>query len=74
MSCDDNLFVNIAVAIYVTALCAPTETKKFFESVALQQFQKISCSFNQKLRACGCNHIIGERPRNHACLAQHRNV
>jgi hypothetical protein len=33
-----------------TALCAQTQTKKFFERVAKQPFQKISCGlFDQKL-------------------------
>jgi hypothetical protein len=34
----------------VTALCAQTQTKKFFEMVAEQAFQKISCGlFDRKL-------------------------
>ncbi|NUN65504.1 hypothetical protein HCU40_12265 [Pseudanabaena biceps] len=37
-------------ALLATALYAQTRTKKFFESVALQHFQKISCgSFDRKL-------------------------
>jgi hypothetical protein len=30
-------------AALITALCAQTQTKKIFESVALQHFQKFSC-------------------------------
>jgi hypothetical protein len=35
---------------FFTALCAQTQTQKFFERVALQPFQKISCDlFDRKL-------------------------
>jgi hypothetical protein len=34
----------------LTALCAQTQTKKYFESFALQSFQNISCgSFDRQL-------------------------
>ncbi len=34
----------------LTALCAQTQNKKLFESVAKQHFQKVSCgSFDRKL-------------------------
>ncbi|WP_271253127.1 hypothetical protein [Pseudanabaena sp. Chao 1811] len=38
----DDLIPIIAIALTVTALCAQNQTKRFFESVALQYFQKIS--------------------------------
>jgi hypothetical protein len=31
------------IYLEITARCAQTQTKRFFESAALQHFQKISC-------------------------------